>query len=146
MGRDPPFDKNARLQQTLTPAPDPAASFSVRGVELALVNERSRYDTALKEVRSAAERGVKTCSLLDKKRVLAMEALKLEGEKYYLAELRMTLGEITRIELMEARLDYAKREAELVDAAVAVLRAERELERLLDLGPGELAVLAEDTI
>jgi outer membrane protein TolC len=142
-GRDPPFDSNARVQQTLTPAPDPGAVFSRRAAELALIYERSRYETARKDVRAAADRGVKVCMLHDKRRALASEALKLEEEKFHLAELKLYLGEITRIELMEARLDYAKREAALVEMAVAVLQAERDLERLLDLEPGELAVLAE---
>ena len=142
-GRDPPYDRNARLQQTVVPAPDPGAAYSVRAAELALVNERSRYETASKEIRSAAERGVKKCELLDKRRALAVEAFKLEGEKFRLAELKLSLGEITRLDLMEARLDYAKREAALVEAAAAVLQAERELERLLDLAPGELSAFAE---
>ena len=71
-----------------------------------------------------------------------MEALKLEEERFHLAELKLSLGEITRLDLMEARLDYAKREASLVEAAAALLQAERELERLLDLGPGELSAFA----
>ena len=142
-GRDPPYDRNARLQQTVSPAPDPGSAFSVKSAELALTYERSRYETAIKEVRIAAERAVKKCELLDKKRILAREALDLEGERFRLSELKLSLGEITRIDLMEARLDYAKREADLVDAAAALLQAERELERLLDLGPGELSALAE---
>jgi len=142
-GWDPPHDRNARLQQTLTPAPDPAGVFSVRSAELALTHERSRYETAVKEIHAAAERGVRRCALMDRRRILALEALELEGKKFHLAELKLGLGEITRIELMEARLNYAKREAAVVEAAVALLHAERELERLLDLGPGELSLLAE---
>jgi len=142
-GRDPPYDRNARLQQTVTPAPDPGAAFSVKSAELALAYERSRYETASREILNAADRGVKKCRLLDKKRTLAQEALELEGERYRLSELKLSLGEITRIDLMDARLDYAKREADLVDAAAALLKAERELERLLDLRPGELSTLAE---
>ena len=142
-GRDPPHDRNARLQQTTVPAPDPGGVFSVRSAELALSHERFRYETALREVRTAAERGVKICALLDRKRILALEALELEGKRFHLAELKLSLGEITRVELMEARLDYAKREAAVVEAAAAVLQGERALERLLDLGPGELSLLAE---
>ena len=145
-GREPPHEKNARLQQTVTPAPEPAGVFSFRSAELALAHERSRYETALKEVHTAAERGIKKCALLDKKRVLAMEALELEAERFRIMELKLSLGQIKRTELMDARLDYAKREAALVEAAAAVLRAERDLERLLDLEPGELRVLAEDII
>ena len=142
-GRDPPHDRNARLQQTITPASEPGAVFSVRQAELALVYERTRYETAIREVRTAAERGIKKCGLLDRRRLLALKALALEREKFQLTELKLSLGEITRIDLMEARLDFAKREAAVVEAAVAVLEAEREIERLLDLGPGELSSLID---
>jgi outer membrane protein TolC len=145
-GWDPPYDRNARLQQTIAPAPDPGGVFSVRSAELALTYERSRYETAVKEVLTAAERGVKTCELFDRRRVLAQRALELERERFRLAELKLSLGDITRVELMEVRLDYAKREAAVVEAATAVLQAERELERLLDLGPGELSLLEEDDL
>jgi hypothetical protein len=43
---------------------------------------------------------------------------------------------------MEARLEYAQKEIAAVEAAAALLEAERDLERLLDLRPGELAVFA----
>ncbi|MCL2231528.1 MAG: TolC family protein [Treponema sp.] len=142
-GWDPPHDRNARLQQTITPAPDPAGVFSIRSAKLALSHERSRYEIAVKEIHAAAERGVRTCALLDRRRILAQEALELEGKKFHLAELRLSLGQLTRIDLMEARLNYAKREAAVVEAAAALLHAERELERLLDLAPGELSLLAE---
>jgi len=142
-GWDPPYDRNARLQQTAVPAPDPAAMFSIRAAKLALSQERSRYEAAIREVHSAAERGIKACTLLDRKRGLAKEALELEGERFRLAELRLSLGEITRLDLMEMRLGYEKREAALVEAAAALLEAERQLERLLDLAPGELASIKE---
>lgn len=141
-GRDPPYDKNARLQQTASPAPDPGAVFSVRSAELALAYERTRYETALREIHSAADRSLNECTMLDRKRALAARALELEGEKFRLAELRLSLGEITRLDLMEARLDYSRREASLVEAAVQVQRAERALERFLDFEPGELSALA----
>jgi len=142
-GWDPPHDQNARLQQSLVPLPDPGAVFSIRAVRLALNHERLMYQTALKEVFNAVERGIKTCELLDKKRLLAAETLELEGERFRLAELKLSLGEITRLDLMEIRLDYEKREAALVEASAALLEAERQLERLLDLAPGELASIKE---
>ena len=142
-GWDPPYDRNAHLQQSVVPVPDPGAVFSTRAAELALNYERSRYQTALKEILSIVEKGIKTCALLDKKRLLTMEALELEGERFRLAELKLSLGEITRLDLVEIRLDYEKREAAVVEAAASLLQAERQLERILDLAPGELAALKE---
>jgi len=40
---------------------------------------------------------------------------------------------------MEARLEYTKKEVLAIEAAVALLEAERSLERLVDLPPGRLA-------
>jgi hypothetical protein len=39
---------------------------------------------------------------------------------------------------MEARIDYTKSGIAAVEAASALLEAERELEKFLDLRPGEL--------
>ena len=83
------------------------------------------------------------CAFLDRKRVLALQALELEGERYRLSELKLELGKLTRVELMEARLDYAAKEVAAVEAAVSLLEGERELERIMGLRPGELSAAAE---
>jgi hypothetical protein len=123
----------------MTPAPDPASALSARAAALSLSLEKAKYDTAFKEVLRMAERGVEKCGFLERKRALAVESLELEGERYRLAELKRELGKLTRVELMEARLDYAKREAAAAEAAISLLEGERELERLLGLRPGELS-------
>jgi outer membrane protein TolC len=69
---------------------------------------------------------------------MAMEAMELAAEKYRLQELMLGLGRITRVELMEERIEYSQKEVEAAEAAVALLAAERELERLLNLKPGAL--------
>ena len=74
--------------------------------------------------------------LSEQRRSLAVEALTLGGEKYRLCEVLLSLGRITRIELMEERLEYAKKEAMAAEAAIALLEAERSLERFIDLPPG----------
>jgi len=135
---EPPFDRSARLQQTLSPVQDPASSFSPRAANLALAQEQYKYEAALIEAEAALERLIGTCLLLERRRALAAESLKLERERYHYAEIRLSLGDITRIELMESRLEYEKKEAALVEAAVMVLGAERELEKFLNLNPGEI--------
>jgi outer membrane protein TolC len=74
--------------------------------------------------------------------MLAVEALNLAADRYALAELRVEMGRLTRIDLMEERLEYTQREIAAVEAATALLEAERELERMLDLRPGGLAEAA----
>jgi outer membrane protein TolC len=141
-GWEPPYDRSARLQNSLSPLPDPAAGLGKHRADLALSLEKTKYDLTFERVGRAALLGMERCSLGSRKRSLAVESLALAAERYRLEEIRLGLGQITRIDLMEARLEYAQKEIAAVEAAVAQLEAERELERLLDLRPGELAAFA----
>jgi outer membrane protein TolC len=138
-GWEPPYDRTAGMQSAMAPIPDPASSFSAKSAALSLALEQEKYNTAFRDIGRQAERGVEKCGFLERKRAMAVESLEMEGERYRLAELKLELGKLTRVELMEARLDYAKREAAAVEAAVSLLEGERELERLLGLKPGDLA-------
>jgi outer membrane protein TolC len=141
-GLEPPYDRTARLQNSLSPLPDPAGALGRRQAELALALEQTKYDLAFERTGRAAFQAVERCGMGDRQRSLAVEALALAAERYRLEEFRLGLGQITRIDLMEARLEYAQKEIAAVEAAAALLAAERELERLLDLRPGELAAFA----
>jgi outer membrane protein TolC len=138
-GWEPPYDRSARLQNTLTPLPDPAAGLGKHQAELALALEKIKYDLTFERIGRTALLAVERCGLGEKKRRLAVESLALAAERYRLEEFRLGLGQITRLDLMETRLEYVQKEIAAVEAAAAVLEAERELERLLDLRPGELA-------
>jgi outer membrane protein TolC len=141
-GWEPPYDRSARLQNSLSPLPDPAQSYSAKNTRLALNLEKSNYDAAFKRIGRLAEQGALKCGLLEKKRALAVEALDLEAERYRLAELKLELGKLTRLELMDARLDCAAKEIAAVETAMSLLDAEAALERILDLPPGGLPTLA----
>jgi outer membrane protein TolC len=97
---------------------------------------------ALSRLGRTAAAAVEKCGLMDRKRELALGAAELAAERYQLSCLRQELGQLTRLDLMEERIEYAQREIAAVEAAVSLLEAERELERLLDLRPGELADFA----
>jgi outer membrane protein TolC len=144
-GWEPPQDRTARLQNSLSPLPDPASGLGKRQAELALALERTAYNLNFERIGRNALLAVERCRMGDRKRSLAVEALALAGERYRLEEVRLGLGHITRVELMEARLEYAGKEIAAVEAAAALLEAERELERLLDLRAGELAAFAKQT-
>jgi outer membrane protein TolC len=140
-GWERPHDRNAGVKSSLSPLPDPASAMTARQAELALGFEKAQYEETFRELGRMAELGVEKCLILEKKRRLALESMELEEERYRLAELRMDLGQFTRVELMAARLDYAQREITALEIAVSLLEAERELEKLLDLRPGELEQL-----
>jgi outer membrane protein TolC len=141
-GWEVPHDRTARLQNSLIPLPDPAGALGKHQAELALALEKTKYGLAFERTGRAALWAVERCGMGDRQRKLAVEALALAAERYRLEEVRLGLGQITRLELMEARLEYAQKEIAAVEAAAALLGAERELERLLDLRPGELASFA----
>jgi outer membrane protein TolC len=67
-----------------------------------------------------------------------VEAAVLAAERYRIAQIKRDMGLITRVELMEERIECTKYEIAAVEAAAVLLEAERELEKLMDLGPGEL--------
>jgi outer membrane protein TolC len=141
-GGEPPYDKTAQLQNSLTPLPDPAAGLSKNQAELALALEKEKYRLALERAGRSARRAVEKCTLVDQKRGLAVEAVALAAERYRIEQVRQGLGHITRLELMEAFIEFTQKEIAAVEAAKALLEAERELERLLNLRPGELAAYA----
>ncbi|MDR0447144.1 MAG: TolC family protein [Treponema sp.] len=137
-GWEPPYDKTARAQSNFSPLPDPASGLSAKQANLALALERENYLRFQERLEREAALGVNVLQLNEQRRILAVESLKLGAERYRLSEVLLSLGRITRIELMEERLKYAQKEAAAVEAATALLEAERSLERLIDLPPGTL--------
>jgi outer membrane protein TolC len=135
-------DQNASLQGSATPLPDPASAFSAKTAALNLSQEKINYANVFRLTGRMAEQAVEKCLLLDQRRILALQAMELEEGRYRLTELKLELGRITRVELMDAMLLYAEREISAVRAAVSLLEAERELESFLDLAPGSLAIFA----
>jgi outer membrane protein TolC len=139
-GWEPPHDRTAQLQNSVNPLPDPAAGVSKHQAELALNLEREKYRSALERIGRAARRAAEKCFLADQKRSIALDAIDLAAKRYRVEEVRHGLGQITRLNLMEAFIEYTQKEIAAVESAASLLEAERELERLLALGPGGLAV------
>jgi len=141
-GWEPPFDRTASVQNSFTPLPDPAAQYGRHQAELALALEQEKYNTILERIGRTAATAVEKCALAEQKRILALEAAALGSERCRIEELRLNLGQITRLQLMEKLIEQTQREIAAVEAAAALLEAERELERFLDIKPGELAIFA----
>jgi len=141
-GWEPPHDRTALVQNNLNLLPDPASALGIKQAQLALVLEREKYDTLFGRIGRVAANAVEKCALAEQKRVLSLEAVKLGAEKCRIEEIRLGLGHITRLDLMETLIEQTQKEISAVQAAITLLEAERELERFLDLKPGELAALA----
>lgn len=140
-GWEPPYDRTARAQARAEPLGDPAAALSARSARMALGLEAERLRVAVERIGRRAESAVEACLLADQGRVLALRSSALAQERLALAELKLRMGQATRLEYMKAQIERAKKEAAAVEAAVALLAKERELESLLDLAPGGLAEL-----
>ncbi|GHV86656.1 hypothetical protein AGMMS50230_22640 [Spirochaetia bacterium] len=137
-GWEHPYDRTARVQTSFSPAPDPAAGLSAKQTNLALALERENYQRALERMGREAAMEVNNLRLSEERRLLSLEILSLAAEKYRLSELLLSLGKITRIQLMEERLEYAAKEVSAAETAAVLLEAERALERLIDLPPGSI--------
>ncbi|MCL2127763.1 MAG: TolC family protein [Treponema sp.] len=141
-GWESPRDRTAGLQNSASPLPNPAASLGKRQAALALALEQEKYALAFERTGRNARRILERCMLADRRRRLAVEAIDTAARRYGLEEIRLGLGQITRLDLIEAHIVYTEKEIAAVESAIGLLQMERELERLLDLKPGELASFA----
>ncbi|MDR2072099.1 MAG: TolC family protein [Spirochaetaceae bacterium] len=137
-GWEPPYDKTARVQASFSPLPDPASGLGTKQAALALALEQENYRDYLEGLEQEGSAIIRSLALSERRRALTVEALNLAAEKYRLNEVLRELGRITRIELMEERLEYEQKEMEATEAAIALLEAQRVLERFIDLAPGTL--------
>jgi len=140
-GMEPPYDRTAQLQNSTVPMPNPESSLSVRQAAQVLSLEQEKYRLAMERLERVARRSTEKCAMADKMRALAVESIALAAQRLRLEELRLMLGQITRLDLMGAMIEYTQKEIAAINAAVNLLEAERELERLMDLKPGELKSL-----
>ena len=141
-GWEPPYDKTASVQNSLTPLPDPESGIKKRQAKLALALEQERFNTLVERIGRLAVTAVEKCALIEQKRILALEAAALGEERCRVEEIRLNLGQITRLKLMETLIEQTQKEIAAIEAATALLEAEHELESFLDLRPGELAAYA----
>ncbi|MCL2440267.1 MAG: TolC family protein [Treponema sp.] len=132
------YDRTAMIQNSFTPFYDPSARYSKKQVQLVLALEQEKYIVFFERIGRTAFNAVEKCALAEQKRNLALEAAAIGSERCRIEDIRLNLGHITRLKLMEVLIEQTQREIAVVEAAAALLQAERELERLLNLQPGEL--------
>lgn len=138
-GKEVPNTKTAVMQNSANLLPEPAMIYNKKQAEYALIAEMEKFTQLYEHIGKIASNAVEKCRLADQKRILASEMLELTSERCKLDELRLSLGHITRINLMESLIEKTQKEVALLEAAVAMLEAERELELFMNLKPGELS-------
>ncbi|MCL2184365.1 MAG: TolC family protein [Treponema sp.] len=137
---EPPYDRTAMLQNSFTPLPDPVSRYGTEQARLALALEQEKYNTTLEQIGRISSNALEKCNLAEQKRLLALESIILGKERCRIEETRLELGQITRLDLMEVLIEQTQREINAIQTATALLEAERELEKFLDLKPGELSL------
>ena len=140
-GQEGRVDETARLAQSLTLLPDPAAGLTAKNARLSLELERAVYDSSFSRMERTAVIVMRRLDFAAQKKNLALKARELASEKTRIAELKQSLGFITRLEFMQSGIDYAQAEIAAVNAAVEEAAAVREVERLAALLPGGLKEL-----
>jgi len=138
IGGEPPYDQSAQTQHRLTLLPDPAGMLSAPAAALDRALQEQLLVRLMAKARRAARTAVVTLELAERKRDAAARALELADARAGLERLRASIGQAVRSEVIQAELARAEKAIELVDAAAAMVVAVRELEKLLDLAPGEL--------
>jgi len=141
-GWEPPYDNTAMIQNNFSLLPDPASGYQKRQAKIALTLEQEKYKTALEQIGRSASASVEKCAFIEQKKLLAIEASTIGAERCRIEEIRLNLGQITRLTLMETFIEQTQKEIAVIEAVTALLEAERELERFLDLDPGELKEFA----
>ena len=136
-------DRTAALQSSAEPVPDPASALSRRSLEAMLALEQERYGLLLRQMESQCRRLVQSCFVAEDKRLLARRQMELSRKQLELQEVKHSLGQSTTLDVMKARIEASQQETAVVEAAVSLLQAERELEKYLDLSPGELGLFIQ---
>ncbi|MDR0639308.1 MAG: TolC family protein [Spirochaetaceae bacterium] len=136
-GEEPKTERNAQLSESVKLLPDPASGLSGKSAKLALNLERNKHTVVVRRLERNAELLMEKLDSLIRKRDLSIRSKELASAGLRLAETRIKLGHITRLDMMQMELDYAQSEIMCVNAAVDVLSAVREIEKLMALPPGE---------
>jgi len=144
-GRELPYDRSASRSLNLKPLADPASITDSREAVIALKTAEELYESAVERLRRTVSLAIGRYAALGKKRDVASRALDLSNASLALTRVRVGLGQVIRSTLIEAELGCAERNIELVDSVSALISAERELEKMLDIPVGLFSVFAERT-
>jgi outer membrane protein TolC len=142
-GFEPPYNRTAMLQNNFTPLPDPASGIGKNQAKLALALEQENYKIIFERIGRVAVSALEKHALAEQRRLLSLQAINIGIERFRVEETRLNLGQITRLKLMETFIEQTQREIAAVEMAIALLETEREIERLLDLKPGELQFISK---
>ncbi|GAB1455438.1 hypothetical protein MASR2M48_07450 [Spirochaetota bacterium] len=106
--------------------------------------EEERYKALSCDIRRKAEAAVLAYANAAFKRDIALKALSLAESMSELVATQIRLGQALRNAAIEAELSRSEKEIDLIDAVTFLAAAERNIESLLDILPGSLALFLEN--
>jgi outer membrane protein TolC len=135
-GEEGATEKNAQLSESLKLAPSPASGLSEKSAKLTLRLEREKYALMVQRVERNAALLLEKLAFLIQKKDLTVRSKELAFAKLQIAETKNKLGHITRLEIMRMEIEYAQNEIACVNAAVDIVTAVREMEKLMAIPDG----------
>lgn len=145
-GQEGRYTQSARTQASTVLLPNPAAAITSKQAGLLLSLERSNYALLSERTGRSAELILERCRYSDEKRIIALQALSLSEDLLALSKIRFDLGEITGLDLLEIHVEFTRKELEVLQCAIEVRSAERQLEKILNLPPGGLNNFAQHNV
>lgn len=133
------YTQTARMQGSGTVLPDPASAITSRQAGIMLSQERTNYALLFERTGRSAELLLEKCKYSEEKRIIALQTVDLSAERLRLSKLRFELGEITALDLFNIQIEVTQTELAALENAVQARAAERQLEKILNLQPGELS-------
>ena len=137
------FTDTSTLSLETAILPDISFTGDRRTADLALKRELASLDEMRKQIIHQTSSLLETLEQRRLRLDLMREKQELLKRKLEVLEARNKLGEVLELVLLEARSEYYEGEIGLREAVLDLLTGERELEKLLGLGTGELSSLAE---
>jgi outer membrane protein TolC len=138
-GGELPSDSTAHASMSLEPLPDLVGALGWRSALLALKLEEERYKSSIAMVARNARIAVLGYTNAVEKREINLKKRQLARSRLELSSVKVDLGKAVRSELIGFELEFLSSEIELLESLAALVAAEREIEKLLDIAPGELA-------
>lgn len=121
---------------------DPGGWTDRTTAELAREESLMRKEQTAESLRSRVRRAMAACEQKKAAAVLQRRTVALARKRATVLGRQVDLGEAKRVDYMAAQTQLARDTSGLLESVLALLEAERELERLLGIRAGELSVLA----
>jgi outer membrane protein TolC len=137
-----PGEKSGGTSVDVAVLQDLAAGFPAQAAALSREESRLRKLQAEQQLASQVRRALAACAQKKAAAAVQRRTVELGQRKARILARAVDLGGAKRVDSMAAQTQLARDAGALLEAVLSLLEAERELERLLGLRPGELAALA----